>query len=87
MSSMRFPRKAIFWIILVVAIIAVSVASESIVIGLLGGAGIMLALWLLYIILARLFQVGGIKIELIGINTIGSSKKCPLYDGVKETVM
>ena len=52
---MRFPRKAIFWIIMVVAIIAVWAASESIVIGLLGGAGIMLALWILYIILARLF--------------------------------
>lgn len=55
MSSMRFPRKAVFWIILVVAIIAIWVSTESIVIGLLGGAGIMLALWLVYILLARLF--------------------------------
>lgn len=55
MSSMRFPRKAIFWIILVVAIIAVWAATENIVIGLLGGAGIMLALWLIYVLLARLF--------------------------------
>lgn len=52
---MRFPRKAIFWILLVAAIIVVGVATESIIIGLLGGAGVMLALWLIYIILARLF--------------------------------
>ena len=55
MSSMRFPRKAIFWIILIVAIIAVGVVTENIVIGLLGGVGIMFALWLIYILLARLF--------------------------------
>ncbi len=55
MNSMRFPKGLFFWIVFIAAIIFVWVETEVWWMGLIGGVIIMFVLWLIFVLLAKLF--------------------------------
>lgn len=55
MNSMRFPRSAWFWVVYVIAALVIWYITEVWWVGLIGGFLVMFVLWILFVILAKLF--------------------------------